>query len=217
MNGSNGEDGLAIVPVGLRVDGRRILVVGAGRIAARKAEAYVSQGAFVAVVAPDHSSEMELVDVAERIRRRFVEGDLDDTWLVVTATGLPAVDGEVYRAAESRRIWCNAADDPAHCSVILPAVARRGPFTVSVSSGGLSPAAASWLRRRIETEILTDASVSVAYVCAAVRQRVKGRGRSTETPGWQAVLGDVVAETVIANDAVDLGRRLEAAVVGERS
>jgi uroporphyrin-III C-methyltransferase/precorrin-2 dehydrogenase/sirohydrochlorin ferrochelatase len=115
---------IAIVPVGLRVDGRSVLVVGAGRIAARKARAYVDQGAAVTVVAPEHSPEMAEVAVARRVVREFRPRDVRRRWLVVTATGDRAVDAAVFRAAERRRIWCNAADDPANCSVILPAVAR---------------------------------------------------------------------------------------------
>ncbi len=206
---------VAIVPVGLRVEGRRILVVGAGRIGARKAAVYVEQGAEVIVVAPEQGPEMAELPVAKRVCREFVAEDLDGVWLVVAATGDPEVDGAVFREAEQRRIWCNAADDPVHCSVVLPAVARRGDFTVSVSTGGRSPAVASWLCRRIEA-ILDNATLEVARISAQVRSEVRARGLSTEVPEWAGVLDD--AHTIVAaGRAQEFETKLRAAVLDGRS
>lgn len=207
---------LAIVPVGLRVEGRAVLVVGAGRIAARKAKAYVDQGAAVTVVAPDHGPEMADVAVVERIHRTFRPRDVRRRWLVVAATGDPVIDEAVFRAAERRRVWCNAADDPANCSVILPAVARAGDITVAISSGGRSPATASWLRRRIEA-MLDDDTLAVADTCAEVRSEVRAAGLPTEVDGWAELL-DREALELVGDGHVDvLHDRLLAAVVGGRS
>ena len=214
MRSAVSTSGLSIVPVGLRVEGRRVLVVGAGRIAARKAATYVDQGAVVTVVAPEHGPEMGRVAVAESVVRRFRPHDLRGVWLVVAATGDPAVDGAVYRAAERRRIWCNAADDPANCSAILPAVARRGDVTVAVSTGGTSPATASWIRRRVEA-LIDDDTLAVADAAAAVRTEVRAAGRSTEVPGWAEVLDDAALELVAAGRSDELRERLAAAVAPE--
>jgi siroheme synthase-like protein len=184
---------LALLPVGLRVEGRAVLVVGAGRVAARKAAALVEQGATVTVVAPHHSPEMDRVPVASRRTEAFRPSHLDGAWFVVTATGDAAVDAMVHAHAEHRRIWCNAADDPAHCSAVLPAVVRRGDVTVSVSTGGRSPAVASWLRRRIEA-MLDDHLQDVLDIASRVRTGMRATGRPTEVDGWAEVLdGDAVA------------------------
>lgn len=207
---------ISIVPVGLRVDGRSVLVVGAGRIAARKATAYVDQGAVVTVVAPHHGPEMDDVAVARRIVREFRPRDVRRRWLVVTATGVPAVDSAVFRAAERHRIWCNAADDPTNCSVILPAVARAGDLTVAISSGGRSPATASWIRRRIEAMLDAD-TMAVAATCAQVRDEVRAAGLSTEVDAWADLL-DGEAADLVADGRVDvLHDRLYDAVVGGRA
>jgi siroheme synthase-like protein len=187
---------IELVPVGLRVERRAVLVVGGGRVAARKAATYASRGAAVTVVAPRHSPEMDDVDVARRLHRRYRRRDLDGMWLAVTATGNDAIDAQVFRDAEARQIWCNAADDPEHCSVVMPAVARRGPVTISIATGGQSPAAASWLRRRIEA-LLDDATLAVCESAARVRRRVRAEGLATEVPGWSEVLD---------GDALDLAR-----------
>ncbi|MEZ5228579.1 MAG: bifunctional precorrin-2 dehydrogenase/sirohydrochlorin ferrochelatase [Acidimicrobiales bacterium] len=202
---------IEIVPVGLRVEGKAVLVVGAGRIAARKADAYASQGAIVTVVAPQHSPEMDAVDAAERHHRAFRASDLDGQWLVVTATGRPEVDGEVYAEAETCRIWCNAADDPEHCSVILPAVVRRDGITIAISSGGRSPATASWLRRRIE-RLLDHDTLAVFAIAAGVRDRMRANGQPTEVAGWNEVLDNDALPLVAAGEHDELARRLATAV-----
>ncbi len=211
----SGEQALPIVPVGLRVAGRRIVVVGAGRIAARKAAAYADQGAVLTVVAPHFSPEMEQVAVRIRIRREFDPTDLDGAWLVVTATGIPVVDGAVFEEAERRRIWCNAADDPEHCSVILPAVARAGDITVSVSTGGTSPAVASWLRKQIE--FLLDAeTIEIARRSASVRSAVRAAGLSTEVGAWDHVL-EHARPLVAAGRGDEFESQLLEAVIGGRT
>lgn len=205
---------ISTVPVGLRLDGRKTLVVGAGRIAARKARALTDQGALVHVVAPDHAQEMADVPVACRSYRDFTEADLDGVWFVVTATGDPVVDGQVYRAATRLRVWCNSADDPENCSVILPAVVRREDITISISTGGTSPASASWLRRRIEG-MLDDGALSVVTAAASVRRRVRAAGLKTEVPGWSEILDQQALSLSQTGDVGDLQQRLLEAVAPE--
>ena len=129
-------------PVSLEVSGRPCLVVGGGTVAARKARTLLECGAVVAVIAPALSEEMEALASLLRTveRREYAVGDASDFRLVVTATGVPEVDGTVYADAEAAGVWVNSADDPEHSSFILPAVHRDGAVTVAVSTGGLSPA-----------------------------------------------------------------------------
>ncbi len=195
-------------PVGLRLSGRAVLVVGAGRIAARKAAALAEQGALLTVVAPQHSEAMDAVDVARRLHREFLPRDLDGKWFVTTATGRPEVDGAVFRAASQRRVWCNAADDPEHCSTVLPATARRGDLTISVSSGARSPATASWMRRRVEA-MLDDGTLEVFEAAARVRGRLRSAGLPTEVSGWAEVLDEHALELVASGHTGALEDLLE--------
>ena len=139
-----------LFPVGLVVAGRRCLVVGGGRIAARKVAQLVACGADVTVVAPD---VVPLAGRPARGRRRSAAatgaGEAAGYRLVITATGDPAVDQAVFDDAEAAGVWVNAADDPARCSFTLPAVTRQGPVTVAVATDGTSPALAAWLRDRL--------------------------------------------------------------------
>jgi len=200
VNASAQRPAIETVPIGLRVEGRLIVIVGAGPIAARKAAAYYHQGANLRVVAPEHSREMDLLGSdgdpsrIERIVASYNTRHLTRAWMVVTATGDPAVDGAVFVDAEKRRMWCNAADDPVHCSVILPSVARKGPLTIGISTGGTSPATASWMRRRaqrfVENELLSDASLAAHGVARTVRNEMRAAGKPTEVEGWQEALDE---------------------------
>src|SRR5215469_5734482 len=149
----------AFFPVSLDVTGRACLVVGGGRVAARKARTLLECGALVTVIAPALAPEME--ELSGRLQavegRAYASGDAARFRLVVTATGLPEVDGAVHDDAEAAGVWVNSADDRAHSSFILPAVHRDGAVTVAVSTGGLSPAFASWLRDRLAEACGEDA------------------------------------------------------------
>src|SRR5438105_2424665 len=143
-------------PVNLVVAGRRCVVVGAGRIAARKIDALLAAGAEVHVVAPDVGPEVQAWSEAGRLtvaERPFIPADLDDVWLATTATGDPTVDRAVFEAGEARRLWVNSADDPDNCSFTLMSVVRQGDLVVAIGTGGRSPALATWLRRRFDEEV----------------------------------------------------------------
>jgi siroheme synthase-like protein len=129
----------------LDLGGRDCLVVGGGRVAAEKARGLLECGAAVTVVAPDVDAELESLDV-RIMRRRFTRSDVVGRFLVIAATSERAVNAAVSDAAAGLATLCNVADDPELCSFILPAVTRRDPISVAVSTGGASPALAKRIR-----------------------------------------------------------------------
>src|SRR5271169_822307 len=166
-----------LYPVSLSVSSRSCLVVGGGSVAARKARTLLDCGAAVTVIAPSLGDDMEaLVPALHGLERReYGEGDASTYRLVVTATGIPEVDGAVYADAEAAGVWANSADDLARSSFILPAVHRDGAVTVSVSTGGLSPAFASWLRTRLAAQC-GDGLGILAQLLADARTHLKRAG-----------------------------------------
>ncbi len=135
-------------PVSLVVAGRPCLVVGGGRVAARKVDALVRSEADVTVVAPEVDDA--IVRAAVSVERRAYEpGEAARYRLVITATGVAAVDRQVFADAEAAGVFVNAADDPEACTFVLPAVLRRGAVSVAVSTDGTSPALATLVRDRI--------------------------------------------------------------------
>jgi precorrin-2 dehydrogenase len=178
-------------PVFLDLHGVPVLVVGAGPVAARKVAGLAAAGALIRVVAPEVSSDLDRRQVDELHQRRYEPGDLDGVRLVVTATGDADVDAVVAADATAAGIWVNAADQPADCTFILPAVARNDPLTVAVSTDGASPALARRLRDRA-AELLTDQAVDLAGVLAARRADVRAAGGSTEDVDWSGLIDPVV-------------------------
>jgi uroporphyrin-III C-methyltransferase/precorrin-2 dehydrogenase/sirohydrochlorin ferrochelatase len=144
-------------PATLRLEGRRVLVVGGGRVATRRIPALVEAGAVVDVVAPDASPEIREAAATGGVRwrqRRFQPRDLvepEPAWLVHATTDSPAVNTEVAEASAEQRIWCVRADDAEASSVWTPAVARGADgtaaegLTVAVT-GGADPRRAAAVR-----------------------------------------------------------------------
>jgi siroheme synthase-like protein len=105
----------------------------------------------------------------------------------------------VYTEAESAGVWVNGADDPAHCSFILPAVHRDGAVTVAVSTGGLSPALASWLRDRIASQC-GDGLGTLAQLLGEAREHLRASGTRTDSVDWAALLDGPLADAVRSGD-----------------
>ena len=188
-------------PASLDVSGRPCLVVGGGPVAARKARNLLECGASVTVVAPSLCKEMEAMapGLSAVEQRPYRNGEAAAYRLVVSATGLPDVDSAVFADADAAGIWVNSADDPAHCSFILPAVHRDGAVTVSVSTGGLSPALASWLRDRL-AESCEPGLGDLATLLAEARARLRGEGTRSDAVDWQALLDGPLPELVRSGD-----------------
>jgi len=128
-----------LLPLFLKLTGRRVVLVGDGPVAAGKLDALVRAGADVRVVDP----------------AAFVPADLDGAWLVVSAAD-GAINGRVAAAAEARRIFVNAVDDPPNASAYLGGVIRRSGVTIAISTSGEAPALAGILREGIDALLPPD-------------------------------------------------------------
>jgi siroheme synthase-like protein len=192
--------GLSGWPVNLLVQGRRVVVVGAGRVAARKIEPLLDLGAQVVVVAPVLHDEVAAWRAAGRLtaeERPFRPDDLDGAWLAVTATDDPAVNAAVHDAGEQRRVWVNSADDPANCSFTLMSVVRRSDVVVAIGTGGRSPALATWLKQHV-TEELGPEYETLLELLSEARESLRADGRSSEDADWQAAFGSGILDLVRA-------------------
>ena len=170
-------------PVTLDLSGVPVLVVGGGTVALRKIEGLLTSRADVTVVAPRVIDEIHALPVRVLVRPYHLS-DLDNVRLAMTATDDPQVNAGVAADATRRGIWVNAADDPAHCTFTLPAVARDGVVTVAVSTGGASPALASHLRAAIASWLDDIGAAEAATTLAAQRRGLHEAGVSTESIDW---------------------------------
>ncbi len=144
-----------LFPMFLKLAGKPCLVVGAGRIAEAKIESLRRAGARIRVVAPQATLAIRALARREAIvweRRAFLPKDLDGAQLVVAATSSPAVHEVIYREAERSGVPCNVVDDPPRCDFYFPAVVRRGPLQIAISTGGRCPSLAQLLRERLELQ-----------------------------------------------------------------
>ncbi|MEM9401158.1 MAG: siroheme synthase CysG [Pseudomonadota bacterium] len=185
-------------PAFLELADRPCLLVGGGSIAARKARLLLAAGASLTVVSPDVCDELAEARDAGRIRhlaRRFKARDIDGHWLVVSATGVPAVERVVYRLASEQRVFCNAVDDKASCSFITPAIVDRSPLMVAISSGGSAPVLARRVRAKIETLLPSDLG-ELARAADRWRDRVKARfsGFTDRLRFWEQFFDQPFAE-----------------------
>ncbi len=142
-------------------------------------------------------------------RRAFQSGDTVGYRLVITATDDPAVNAAVFADGEANNVLVNSADDPAHCSFTLPAVLRRGPLMLTVSTGGHSPALASWLRGRLEADIGPEYD-TLLELMVAERTQAQAAGRSTEDMNWQKALDSDMLALIRAGDVQLARERLQA-------
>ncbi len=169
------KEGNGYLPIFFDLRGARALVVGAGAVAARKIDALLAGGASVTVAARELSPAVErraargeLRAVAGEYRAGLMEG-MD---LVFAASSDRALNGRVSREARRRRIPVNAADSPADCTFILPAVVRGEEFTAAVSTGGRNPGAARALREFLEAH---RQEIAVRMERGRRRPRISGR------------------------------------------
>ena len=209
----------ALYPVNLRVAGRSCLVVGGGRVAADKVAGLLECGAVVHVVAPALGDDLAAMVAAAAAseggdqltwdQRPYQPSDVDGRMLVITATDAPATNHGVYLDAERAGVLVNSADDPANCTFTLPSRVRRGRLLVTFSTGGHSPALATWLRRRFTSEFGPEYDTLIDVLSDA-RETIRAEGRSTEGLDWQGALDSGMLELIREGRIAEAKERLQA-------
>jgi uroporphyrin-III C-methyltransferase / precorrin-2 dehydrogenase / sirohydrochlorin ferrochelatase len=159
-------------PAFLNLHSRRAIVVGGGPVAASKLEALLAAGADVTVVAPDVVPEIDRPGVTI-VRRPFEDADLDGAWWVVAAASSD-VNKRVRAAADARRIFVNAVDDPQHATAYLGGVVKRHGVTIAISTDGRAPALAGLLREGIDAVLPPDLGIWLS-AADAIRREWKER------------------------------------------
>jgi precorrin-2 dehydrogenase/sirohydrochlorin ferrochelatase len=144
---------MALFPMFMKLAGKRALVVGAGRVGEPKIRSLLRAGAQVRVVAPHATPRVQAWAREGQIdwaARPFDPRDLQGATLAIVATASEEVNERISRLARRRRIPVNVVDDPERCDFYYPAVIRRGPLLVAISTEGRSPALARRLRQYLE-------------------------------------------------------------------
>lgn len=190
------------LPVSLRVRDTRVLLVGGGLIATRKARLLLKAGAKLIVVAPAIGDELlQLLEDSGGTwqQQNYSEAAIDGAVLVVAATPLREVNEQVFRDATARQLPVNVVDSPDLCTFIFPSIIERTPLTIAISSGGNSPVLVRLLRRKIEA-LVPAAYGRLALFAGRLRSVVKD-AISAEGPRrlfWEQAVDGTVGELVLA-------------------
>jgi len=200
------------LPLFLKLDGRPALVVGGGRVAARKVELLLRAGSRVTVVAPEVSEELQQLAAQgdlRIIRERFAPPHVEGAVVVVGATGIREVNAAVSAAAQAKHIPVNVVDDPAASTFIFPAIIDRSPIVVAISSAGHAPVLARHVREKLEA-LLPARLGALARFMGARREAVK---RTLRTPArrsfWERIASGIVGQRVLAGDESGAGASFE--------
>jgi precorrin-2 dehydrogenase/sirohydrochlorin ferrochelatase len=157
----------------LKLTDRHVVVIGGGSVAARKVAALIEARARVTVISPDFCDELQQLNCkhqTDAYHPKFLEG----AELVFACTDDAAINEAVAADARTHHIWCNIADDPAASDFYVPAVLRRGEFTVAVGTAGAAPLLAAYARDQLLSNFGPDFGILVEELGRA-RQIVQSR------------------------------------------
>lgn len=171
-----------LFPMFLKLEDRRVLVVGGGITEATLAEAKIADlldtGARIKVIAFDASQTITkwvragLIELEER---GFVADDLQNVDLVIVATPSPVLNRLVFSEARRQRVFCNVVDIPEQCDFFYPAIVKRGDLQIAISTSGQSPSLAQRLRRQLERQFGLTYAKWVAELGETRREILKSR------------------------------------------
>ena len=179
---------MSLFPMFVKLRDRLCVVVGGGDVAEAKIPGLLEAGAKVRVIAPEVTEAISAWAKDGRLDwapRKFGPGDLSGAFVVIAATSVLGVNQDVFHEADAQGILCNAVDDPERCHFYYPAVVRRGPLQIAISTAGFSPALAQRLRRELETQFGPEYETWLEWL-GAVRSAV--RADSDDPEGTRKIL-----------------------------
>lgn len=144
---------MAKYPIFLELGGRRVVVIGGGAVAGRKAQALLAAGARLVMVADKADDAITALCAgtdAELIKSRYSKAYLAGAVLAVAATNKPQLNRQIYKDCQELEILCNVVDEPELCDFFVPAVVKRGDLQIAVGTEGDCPAYAGHLRKKLE-------------------------------------------------------------------
>lgn len=195
-----------LLPLFVDFSGQPCLVVGAGKIAARKTAALIRAGAKITVVAPESSPEMKELCLSHAIvwhARRYLEVDLSGQRLVIAATSDQTLNAAIAVDAKQQGLLVNVVDPGYQGNAIIPTVIDRSPIQIALFSGGASPALVRQLNRQLEA-FIPKAYGRLATFAGAMRERVRQvlPGAAQRHRFWREFMGSPAAGQVLAGNEV---------------
>lgn len=197
-------------PVFLELAGRRVVVVGGGAVAVRKAQTLLEAGARLVVVA-EHISDMMMAicadSNAEVVRSKYSKDYLVGAVLAIAATNDRRLNKQIYKDCQELEILCNVVDEPQLCDFFVPAVVKRGRLQIAIGTEGDCPAYAGHIRKKLE-KVFTDKHGEFLAELEALRERIiKDVPDSTDRKALLGKLVDDESFEYFAQNGPDVWRR----------
>jgi len=206
-------------PVFLDLSGRKVVVVGGGRVAEQKVRSLLASRAEITVISPALTGGLKTVIRKRRVRLRrrpYRSGDLRGSFLVFAATNDPALQKKVASDAARSRSLVNVADRPQLCTFISPSILVRGDLTVAISTGGKSPALAKKLRRDLGRQFgraYGDFLKMMGSARKAVSKKISSQARRKKF--WDRLMDSGLLELMNDGKRAEARRRLSALLLRE--
>lgn len=144
---------MAKYPIYLELSGRRVVIIGAGAVAVRKAQALLDAGARLVIIA-EHVNDMLTAlcqgSDAKLIKSRYSKDYLVGAMLAIAATNNSQLNKQIYKDCQELEILCNVVDEPQLCDFFVPSVVKRGDLQIAIATEGNCPAYAGHLRKKLE-------------------------------------------------------------------
>ena len=144
-----------LFPMFMKLEGRQVVVVGAGKVGEPKIGGLIETGARIRVIALDAGATVRQWARDGKIEldlRAFSNADLDGAFLAVVATASRNLNQRIYFEAQRRGVLCNVVDVPDLCDFFYPSIVRRGDLQIAVSTAGQSPSLAQKIRQQLEQQ-----------------------------------------------------------------
>ncbi|MGD8499294.1 MAG: bifunctional precorrin-2 dehydrogenase/sirohydrochlorin ferrochelatase [Phycisphaerales bacterium] len=186
---------MAKYPIFLELSGRRVVVIGGGAVAVRKAQALLAAGARLVVVAEridDMLTALCQGKNAELVRSKYSKDYLAGALLAIAATNNHQLNKQIYKDCQELEVLCNVVDEPELCDFFVPAVVKRGDLQIAVGTEGQCPAYAGHVRKKLE-EIFTDKHGQFLAELETLRKRIIKD--VPELPDRKTVLGRLADDT----------------------
>jgi len=191
------------LPIFLQLRSAQALIIGGGRIAARKVDLLLRAGARVTVVAPRLHEDLSSRAAAGELTHLagvFVPAHLDGAAIAIAATGLRDVNEAVAQAARERHIPVNVVDDASLSTFIFPAIIDRSPVIVAVGSAGQAPVLARWLREQIEAILPASLGALARFMGERRRSVQRALGAGARRAFWERIVRGKAGAHLLAGD-----------------
>ena len=210
-------------PAFINIAGRTCIVVGGGDVAQRKVDQLLEAGGAVTVISPSVTARLAALAARGEVRhlaRPFQAGDLGRAFLAIAATDQSEVNRAVYDEAQRTNVLVNSVDDPARCTFIAPAVVRRGPVTIAISTDGRSPGLARRMREEIDAIFPPEHAAYLEQMVELrerVRQELASMHPQVREHTWRALMNAGLLDLIRAGRRDEVEAMVAAAVDEARS